>query len=61
MFHSLSLRVPYKLALTVDLLIKSLVTAHRTTHALEEMILGLIFKQWKFMIVRGCSMVLELL
>lgn len=45
----------------MDLLIKGLVTAHRTTHALEEMILGLIFKQWKFMIVHGCSIVLELL
>ena len=40
--------MPYKLSLTMDLLIKGLVTAHRTTHALEEMILGLVFKQWKF-------------
>ena len=59
MLHSLRLKVSYELALTMDHLIKVLVTDHRTTHALEEMILGLLFKQWKFMIMYDCSIVLK--
>lgn len=43
----------------MDLLIEGWVNDHRTTYALEEMILGLLLEQWKFMIVQDCNIVLK--
>lgn len=40
-------------------LIEGRVNDHRTTYALEEMILGLLLEQWKFMIVQDCNIVLK--
>lgn len=41
----------------MDLFIQGLVTDHRTTSALE-VILGLLCRQWEFMVVHDCSVVL---
>ena len=40
--------VAYKLALAMDLFIQALVTHHRTTCAVGETVLNLLFEQWEF-------------
>lgn len=58
--HLSRLRLSYKLVLTTDLFLKGLVTDHRTTCALEEVTLGSLFKQWKFLMVHdGSTLVLK--